>query len=306
MLKTHHLTHTEWLRTPQNDLRGYIDPHNLKELWFHTGTICNLSCPFCLEGSQPGDDRLNRISFEDAKPFIDEGLQLGVEQFSFTGGEPFVNKDIVKILDYALEHCPCLVLTNATQPLKSRLDEVQSLVKKKNALSFRISFDYPDPQEHDAGRGEGSFHLALQTMSELYKMGFSISIARQMEEREKTEEVDSQYQEWFQKAGVPLDTKIVRFPDFLTPGSMPQVPHITEKCMTTYHTEETRSHFMCSFSKMVMKRDGKMRVSACTLVDDDLDYDLGENLKEAMERRVMMKHHRCYSCFARGCSCSEI
>ena len=69
---------------------GYIQPHALEELWFHTGTTCNLSCPFCLEGSKPGDNRINPITFDDAKPFMDEALTLGIEQFSFTGGEPFL------------------------------------------------------------------------------------------------------------------------------------------------------------------------------------------------------------------------
>ena len=40
--------------TPDGEPRGYIQPHALRELWFHTGTACNLSCPFCLEGSKPG------------------------------------------------------------------------------------------------------------------------------------------------------------------------------------------------------------------------------------------------------------
>ena len=76
--------------------------------------------------------------------------------------------------------------------------------------------------------------------------------------------------------------------------------------MTTDKTEETRSEFMCNFSKMVIKKNGRMRVYACTLVDDDDDYDLGGSLHEAMDIRVMLKHHRCYSCFANGASCSEL
>ncbi|MEA2068367.1 MAG: radical SAM protein, partial [Verrucomicrobiota bacterium] len=84
------------------------------------------------------------------------------------------------------------------------------------------------------------------------------------------------------------------------------VPHITESCMTTYKTAEERDNFMCSFSKMVVKKGGKLRVYACTLVDDDEDYDLGGSLSEAMKIRVMLKHHRCYTCFAAGASCSEL
>ena len=92
----------------------------------------------------------------------------------------------------------------------------------------------------------------------------------------------------------------------LEPGSNPDVPHITASCMTTYKTAGQRNEFMCSFSKMIVKKDGRMRVYACTLVDDDEDFDLGGSLSEALKIRVMLKHHRCYTCFANGTSCSEI
>ncbi len=301
-----HIQNKNWTTTPTGEPRGYIQPSTLKELWFHTGTICNLACPFCLEGSKPGDDRLNKITLDDAKPFIDEALELGVERFSFTGGEPFVIRDIVKILDYALDYCPCLVLTNATDPLAKRLSDIKSLLDKPHSLNFRVSFDYSDPKRHDAGRGEGNFFKALDTIGKLHELGFTVSIARQREKDEDIKAVDKQYQKHFKQACIPDETRIVSFPDFLTPGSLANVPHITEKCMTSYHTEETRAQFMCDFSKMIVKQDNQMRVYACTLVDDDKDYDLGGSLKEAMRPRVMMKHHRCYSCFAQGASCSEI
>jgi len=57
---------------------------------------------------------------------------------------------------------------------------------------------------------------------------------------------------------------------------------------------------------MVIKQQGQMQVYACTLVDDDPEYCLGTTLRESLEQRISMKHHRCYSCFACGASCSEI
>ena len=95
------------VKTPAGEPRGYIDPHALRELWFHTGTACNLSCPFCLEGSKPGDNRLDRMKLSDARPLIDEAVAIGVEQFSFTGGEPFIVKDFINILAYAATFRPC-------------------------------------------------------------------------------------------------------------------------------------------------------------------------------------------------------
>ena len=294
------------LLTPLGEPRGYIEPHALLELWFHTGTACNLSCPFCLEGSKPGDGRLDRIKLSDARPFIDEAVGLGVEQFSFTGGEPFIVKDFVNILRYASTHRPCLVLTNGTDPVLKRLHQIETLNAQPNPISFRISIDYADRDRHDAGRGQGSFDLAWRGLKALHELGFKVSLARQMDEGEDAAAVEAEFRELLAEHGLPTATTIVSFPDFLLPGANPKVPYVTENCMTTYQNEQSRREFMCAFSKMVIKKDGRMRVYACTLVDDDESYDLGGTLQESMGQRIMLHHHRCYSCFAYGSSCSEL
>jgi MoaA/NifB/PqqE/SkfB family radical SAM enzyme len=277
----------------------------LNELWFHTGTVCNLRCPFCLEGSKPGDNRINPILFDDAKPFMDEAKRMGVEQYSFTGGEPFVVPEFVKILSYALEFLPCLVLTNGTEPLLNRISEILPLLDKSHPLKFRISLDYPDPEHHDRGRGPGNFAKSLDCLGRLHRYGFPVSIARQREKDEDVAAVDRRFHPFLKQVGVPTDINIVSFPDFLVPASKADVPHITESCMTTYQSEESRDRMMCNYTKMVIKRDGRMQVVACTLVDDDPDYDLGATLAESMRIRIMLKHHRCFSCFTYGASCSE-
>lgn len=75
--------------------------------------------------------------------------------------------------------------------------------------------------------------------------------------------------------------------------------------MEAYQTEKTRAEFMCARSRMVVRTGGRLRVYACTLVDDDPDYDLGGTLSESLSEPVALKHHRCYACFSRGTSCSE-
>ncbi len=294
------------VKTPAGEPRGYIDPHALRELWFHTGTACNLSCPFCLEGSKPGDNRLDRMKLSDARPLIDEAVAIGVEQFSFTGGEPFIVKDFINILAYAATFRPCLVLTNGTDPVLKRLHQIETLIARPQPIAFRISIDYPDETRHDEGRGTGSFAKSWQGLRALHARGFKVSVARQMDKDEDTQTVDADFRALFAQHDLPTDMTIVPFPDFLTPGAHPDVPHITEHCMTAYHTEETRRAFMCAFSKMVIKKNGHMRVYACTLVDDDESYDLGGTLAESLDKRIMLHHHRCYSCFAFGSSCSEI
>ncbi len=296
----------DWYETPTGEARGYIQPHTLDELWFHTGTACNLSCPFCLEGSTPGDTRLDRISLADAKPFIDEAVTLGVKQFSFTGGEPFIVRDIINILEYASRYLPCLVLTNGTDVVLKRLHQIQNLIGSAHPISFRISIDYADADRHDAGRGAGNFRKALAGLKSLHDMGFGVSVARQMDADENTAAVDARYRRLLVDHGLPATLRIVAFPDFDVPDANREVPVVTEDCMTRYHTEATRRQFMCAFSKMVVKKAGQMQVYACTLVDDDEDYNLGSSLAAAGEPQIRMRHHRCYSCFKYGSSCSEM
>lgn len=292
--------------TAAGEPRGYIEPHALREVWFHTGTACNLACPFCLEGSKPGDGRLGRITLAEAKPFIDEAVALGVEQLSFTGGEPFIVKDFVNILRYASQFKPCLVLTNGTAPVLKRLREIAVLREQPRPIAFRISIDYPDRHRHDAGRGAGAFEQSWAALTKLHALGFKVSIARQMEKGENAAAVAEAYAGLLREHGLPTTTTLVGFPDFLLPGAQPNVPAITEHCMTTHQSADTRREFMCAFSKMIVKKDGRLRVYACTLVDDDPDYDLGGTLVESLPKRIMLRHHRCYSCFAYGSSCSEI
>ncbi len=299
-------TGQDWLFTPAGEPRGYIQPHALRELWFHTGTACNLACPFCLEGSKPGDNRLQRIRLEDVRPFMDEAVTLGVEQFSFTGGEPFIVKDFVRILAYAQTLRPCLVLTNGTEPVLRRMHAIRGLRQGRHPVSFRVSIDWPERDRHEAGRGPGSWEAAWQGLTQLHAAGFGVSLARQAQAGEDRLAADAPFRAEFRARGLPDDLTIVSFPDFGIPGEGRDVPAITESCMTLHQSEQGRRDFMCAFSKMVVKRAGAMRVYACTLVDDDASYDQGGTLSEAMGVRVMLGHHRCYTCFAYGASCSEL
>lgn len=294
-----------WYFTKSGDHRGYIQPGKLKELWFHTGTRCNLGCDFCLEGASPSSKRLDAPKIAEVKPYIEQAVAMGVEKFSFTGGEPFLVKDIIKILDYASQYRPVLVLTNGTEPLLKRLDALSKLRVNPHPIALRVSLDKLNPASHDAHRGQGAFARALAGLKALYRKGFHISIARQMETGEDSVAIERGFRELFSLNGLPQDLTIVAFPDFLPPGAHPDLPEISEHCMTHYQSAASRAQFMCHFSKMIVKRHGKMQVYACTLVDDDPDYEISGDLYACQTERISMKHHRCYSCFMYGSSCSE-
>ena len=243
------------------------------------------------------------MKLSDVEPFIHEALEMGVEQFSFTGGEPFVIRDFVNILDYASQHRPCFVLTNATDPLLKRRHQVKPLLDNPFPIHFRVSLDYPDAARHDVDRGEGSFDKALEGIQWLVEQGFKVSIARQSDPSEDPQQVEADFRAIFRQWGIPETLAFTAFPDLGTPGSDDGSPEITETFMEKYPTRESRSHFMCTYTRMLVKKNDEVRVFACTLVDDDPEYDLGGTLAESMDERIMLRHHRCFACYRFGASC---
>ena len=162
-------------------------------------------------------------------------------------------------------------------------------LKKQHPVAFRISIDSPNETSHDLGRGTGNFAKAFVGMRKLYENGFSVSLARHISNDEDESQVTRQFQNLFELNGLPKTTNIVAFPDFLPPGSVPHVPHITTHCMTAYQTETQRNNYMCANSKMIIKKNDAMQVYACTLVDDDEDYFLGSTLIKSMPKKSQFK-----------------
>ena len=116
--------------------RAFVNFTSLKTLWFNTGTLCNLTCKDCYIESSPKNDDLVYISKNEVIKYLDE-LELYIDYkpkiIGFTGGEPFMNPEIINILNESLERgYKVLVLTNAMKPIMRHCD---SLIKIKQKYS---------------------------------------------------------------------------------------------------------------------------------------------------------------------------
>lgn len=133
-----------------------IAPDSLRELWVHITDRCNLRCRHCLvRGGEGGAE----MGGEDVRSLLREARGLGARRVFFTGGEPFLRKDILQLIEYAAVELglELVVLTNGTLFDKGL---VEALAKVPRLL-LQVSLDGPDPATHDAIRGEGSFEKTL-------------------------------------------------------------------------------------------------------------------------------------------------
>src|SRR3990170_5040732 len=149
--------------TAKGEKRARVALEALRTLWINTGSLCNITCRNCYIESSPENDRLAYITRAEGRAYLDEIARDGwpVREIGFTGGEPFMNPEIVEMLGDALARgFSVLVLTNAMQPmLRPRIRDGLTALRDAHGsrLVLRVSLDHYTEQLHDTERTAGSF-----------------------------------------------------------------------------------------------------------------------------------------------------
>jgi molybdenum cofactor biosynthesis enzyme MoaA len=269
---------------------------HFEDLWIHTGTACNLSCPFCHEGSSPADTRLQSINAAEVLPVLHAAVAAGARRFILTGGEPLILKGIQELLRAALQLRPVLVLTNGTAPWIRRSQLLGALQGTPHALSFRVSLDTADETAHDAQRGLKNFRKAMEGIKLLHAAGFEVGITRQMQPGEDDRQARHRFRLLLRKHGLPEDLSVVALPQLgaLDAAAGPPMASPSDAATIGRNMGET----LCSRGRMLIRREGELRLTACALVDDDPAFDRPAQLDAALRAPVAPVHRRCSMCRA--------
>lgn len=152
----------------------HMQPSSLKEFWVHLLQTCNLSCTHCLVSSGPKGERGQSLEF--LLGVINQAYDLGVRRFYFTGGEPFVRKDIFDLIRHVTEEkkSELIVMTNATLINSDRLETLKTL--NRALLKFQISLDGTTAEVNDPIRGKGVFRQASDGLRLLSDLGYEASL----------------------------------------------------------------------------------------------------------------------------------
>ncbi|MBI1261968.1 MAG: radical SAM protein [Rhizobiales bacterium] len=297
--------------TAKGETRAHVALVQLETLWINTGTLCNIECAHCYIHSSPTDDRLSYFTLADTLIFLDEieREELGTKEIGFTGGEPFMNPDMLAMAEAALARGhQVLILTNAMQPLmRPKIRDGLLALKSRHgtALRLRISIDHYSETLHDAERGAGAFEKTLTGLKWLAGEGFSLTIAGRTAPGESETDERAGYAALFAREGIDLDphdpSMLIVFPEM---DETTDVPEITTACWDILNVNP--DNMMCATSRMVIKRKGAAgpAVVACTLLPDDPQFELGQTLKEA-SGPIKLNHRHCAKfCVLGGASCS--
>ncbi len=297
--------------TAKGEVRATVALAGLRTLWVNTGTLCNITCSNCYIESSPRNDRLVYITAAELRPFLDEVARDGlpVEEIGFTGGEPFLNRDLPAMLEDVLSRGHrALVLTNAMKPMRNHAAALLSLRDRYgDALTLRVSLDHYGAVLHDLERQEGSFAIALDGMTWLAREGFRVHVAgRASFGGEGEAAMRAGFAALFAEHAIPIDAAdpvaLMLFPEM---DAAVDVPEITTACWGILN--KSPDSMMCASSRMLVKRRGAAApaVLACTLLPYDPQFELGATLAEA-SRPVALNHPHCARfCVLGGAACSR-
>lgn len=294
--------------TAKGERRALVHLNELKTLWFNTGTLCNLECANCYIESSPTNDKLSYIKNSEVIPYLEEIKEQGLntETIGLTGGEPFLNPEIIPILESILSRgFELLVLTNANRVLKRHHKALLNLKDQFGTkLKLRVSLDHHTSEVHDKERGAGAFGRTTEELKWLFDNGFDISIASRSLTGESAEDSVSGHKELLDKLGISIDLseKLVVFPEM---DMKEDVPEITVDCWGIL--DKSPNEQMCATERMIVKRkqDDLPSVMPCTLLAYEDQFVLGNNLKEA-SKNVYLNHKFCAEfCVLGGASCSS-
>lgn len=297
--------------TAQGEPRARVVFDELKTLWVNTGTLCNITCTHCYIESSPTNDSLVYFSDADLALFLDEVAQLAGKpiEIGFTGGEPFLNPQIIGLVEMALARGHrVLILTNAMRPMmRSRIRDGLRALKARygERITLRVSLDHYEADLHDEERGPGSFGATLEGIDWLTQAGFKVSLAGRTLWGGDESEVRAGFARLIAARGWRIDAgsaeQLVLFPEM---DESAEVPEISDACWGILKVAPAA--MMCASARMVVKRKGAEAPSviACTLLPHEAEFELAARLTDSLTPVALNHPHCAKFCVLGGGSCS--
>jgi len=281
---------------PQVTLRS------LDTLWFQVGgTVCNLACTHCFISCSPTNHTHEFMPLGQVKTYLGEAARLGVREYYFTGGEPFLNPDMEAILEATLEVGPATVLTNGLLLDPARCARLKEMERRSDySLDFRVSLDGYDAATNDPIRGEGTFVRILAGVRNLAEAGLNPVITVTEVCREAgTDAGKERFFELLRSLGI--DRPRLKILPVFQIGAEAERGGAYESWQRLRESDLPAGawdHLQCSSCRMVTDQG----VWVCPILINEPSARMGETLADSLNS-FPLDHSACWTCHVYGVSC---
>lgn len=134
---------------------------------------CNYRCQFCHNEGQEHNGTASFMSFENFKELLNILSNQPISEINFSGGEPFLNAQIVDMIEYACTKMSCDVTcaTNMSQITDEQIERLSHTRVKLN-----IQFPYADEERFATSTGTGNINRVLDSIYRAKSKGVEIGL----------------------------------------------------------------------------------------------------------------------------------
>jgi MoaA/NifB/PqqE/SkfB family radical SAM enzyme len=224
-----------------------------------------------------------------------------VKEYYFTGGEPFLNREIFEILEATLAQGPATVLTNGLFLKPEACARLRALSDASPySLDLRISIDGWDAATNDPVRGAGTFDRIVESLRSLAAAGLNpVVTVTEACDGAGTDEGRKHFLALLREIG--LAKPRLKVMPLLRLGAETARSRAYRSFETLQGRELSRSEqaaLVCSSGRMVTAKG----VFVCPILVDAPEARMGATLAETA-RAYPLRHAACYTCHAEGLSC---
>jgi sulfatase maturation enzyme AslB (radical SAM superfamily) len=278
---------------------------HLDNLWIQvSGTRCNIECRHCFNNSGPRAETFGHMTSEAVNRAIAAAAGRAVREIYFTGGEPFLNAQLLDMIACALAVAPTTVLTNGMLISDRTADTLARLaIAARYSLEVRVSLDGYTEEMNDAIRGRGVFRLALAGAVRLARRNLLpiITIVRTWDDADEPATL-AEFARVLKDAGCDRP-RIKVLPALPLGRELTRVAGLQrDECVTAAMLDGfDRDLLMCSNSRLVTDRG----VWVCPLLVEQRDARLGTTLDDARSS-YELQHQACVTCWRYGTICGNV
>lgn len=153
--------HKPNILTSIEDIKDFLGVYPLLSLSIRVTNNCNLKCIHCY--SNAGFSYSKELTTKEILDIVRQAYNLGAFRIFFTGGEPFLRKDIIQILRYAKsQRFTVYISTNSTLVTKDDLKEINTI----GVDVFQVSIDGPEEINDEIRGVSGAFQKAVTALNQ--------------------------------------------------------------------------------------------------------------------------------------------
>ena len=279
-----------------------VELRSLDTVWFQVGgTLCNLACTHCFVSCSPTNHTHELMSLEEIEPYLEQAVSLGVKEYYFTGGEPFLNPEMEAILERTLQIGPATVLTNGLLLDPDRCRRLHSLADcSEYSLDFRVSIDGFSPETNDPVRGDGTFERILSGISNLVAAGLNpVITVTEVHDENSSVEGKRLFFELLRDLGVEKPRlKILPLFQIGAEAERGGAYDSWQRLRDGDAPEGRWDHLQCSSCRMVTDQG----VWVCPILVNEPSGKMGKALADTLGP-FPLAHSACWTCHVYGVTC---